>query len=384
MTELEPHDVIVAGAGPAGSASAIVAALSGLRVGLLDDVEEDEKLAVGESLPGAVLRSLRRLGIDGPGALLRPDELEPCVANVSAWGQEQWAHRDALTNPEGGGFHVLRHRFDAALRDRAVALGVERIRGRLGDIVSRERLTHVSVSGCEGSPPRALRARFLVDATGRSAAVARKRGVKRRRLSEQLAAVGWLRRPAGDLDQTTRLKSVQDGWWYTARLPRGLRVLAFHALPHEAARLVRQPEAFAERCNAAGVLPYHVRATDFVEPLRAMDASVHTGESVIGPGWLAVGDAALSFDPLSSQGVLFALYSAIRGAEALVQCLARPALAERCLDDYEQRVRSVLAANQRTRRLLYSSERRYPDSAYWRAQQLGLSAGVGERAPHAV
>lgn len=367
MTGPTAHDVIVAGAGPAGSAAAIVARLAGLRVALLDDAD-GERLAVGESLPGAVVRSLRRLGIEGPGALSSADEIAPCVANVSAWGEERWSYRDALDNPEGGGWHVLRHRFDAGLRDHAAALGVERIHGRAGDIVFREGLSHVSVSCGDGSPARTLEARFVVDATGRHAAISRKQGVKRRRLSEQLAAVGWLRHPEDDVDQTTRLKSVEDGWWYTARLPKGLRVVAFHGLPHEVAQRMRRPETFAERCNAAGLLPYEVRPSELVEPLRAVDAGVQTGEQVAGPGWLAVGDAALSFDPLSSQGVLFALYSGIRGGEAVIQCLGRPALAERLLDDYEQKVRGVLAANQRARRLFYASERRYPESAYWRAQ----------------
>jgi len=33
--------------------------------------------------------------------------------------------------------------------------------------------------------------------------------------------------------------------------------------------------------------------------------------------WIAIGDSAVSFDPLSSQGMLTALYSAKLGAEAI-------------------------------------------------------------------
>ncbi|MEY4548152.1 MAG: hypothetical protein RL685_4347, partial [Pseudomonadota bacterium] len=84
------YDVVVAGGGPAGSACAIAARLAGLRVALLDDSDE-QSWKVGESLPGAVLRTLRRLQIDGPEQLLERGEIERCTANASAWGSEHWA-----------------------------------------------------------------------------------------------------------------------------------------------------------------------------------------------------------------------------------------------------------------------------------------------------
>ena len=371
MTGDLPYDVIVAGAGPAGAASAIVARQAGLRVGLLDAVD-DGALKVGESLPGGVLRTLRRLGIEGPAELLKTDELTPCVANVSAWGSDTWTFNDALASPEGGGWHVLRHRFDAALRHRAAALGVERIHANVGGVEQIDGLHHIAVTADAQSNPGRLAARFLIDATGRRAAIARKLGLKRRRLSEQCAAVAWLRHPEHDLDNTTRVKAVQNGWWYTARLPQMLRVLAFHGLPADVAQMMKQPERFAEQCNATDLLSYGVQTSGFVRPLKALDASVQVGESAAGPGWLAVGDAVLSFDPLSSQGVLFALYSGIRGMEAVIHGLERPGLAGRFLDEYQRKALSVLAANQRARMGIYWSERRYAESPYWRAQRQGL------------
>ena len=372
MTLDLPYDVIVVGAGPAGAASTIVSRLAGLRVALID-AADDQTLKVGESLPGGVLRTLRRLGINGPAELLEPDEIAPCAANVSAWGSETWTFNDALASPEGGGWHVLRHRFDAGLRQRAAALGVECIRARVGNVEQMDGLHRISVRANAESEPRRLEARFLVDATGRRAAIARKLGLQRRRLSEQCAVVAWLRHPEHDLDNTTRVKSVQNGWWYTARLPQGLRVLAFHGLPADVAQMMKRPERFAEQCNATDLLPYAVRTDCFVRPLKPVDASVQVGERVTGPGWLAVGDAALSFDPLSSQGVLFALYSGIRGMEAVLRGLTQPELAEQFLDEYQQKVRSVLAANQRARMGFYWSERRYAESPYWRAQRQALS-----------
>ncbi len=361
------YDLVVVGGGPAGAACAIAAQLAGLRVALCDD--SDEQLwKVGESLPGAVLRTLRRLQIAGPEQLLEPGERERCAANVSAWGSEHWTYQDALRNPEGGGWHVLRHRFDTALRRHATQLGVERLHAR----VSSSRYDDVTrrIVARMGRPEgAALAARFLVDATGRRAFIARQLGVQRRRLSFQSAIVGWLRHPPSDVERTTRSRSVQDGWWYTARLPQGARVIAFHGLPATIAALIKRPSTFAERCNAAELLSYPITSDDWLLPPRTSDASVRLGEQLAGRRWIAVGDAALSFDPLSSQGVLFALYSGIRAAEAIASCLARPGCGDRLLAEYSAKVHAVLASNQHARRLLYSSEQRFANADYWRQQR---------------
>jgi flavin-dependent dehydrogenase len=362
------YDVVVAGGGPSGTACASAARLSGLRVALLDD--SDEQLwKVGESLPGAVQRTLRRLRLAGPEQLLAPGELERCAANVSAWGSERWVYQDALANPEGGGWHVLRHRFDAALRGYATQLGVDHLRGCVATCRAIDGKRRVVSARMDGGEATELTARFLVDATGRRAFLARQLGARRQRLSRQSAIVGWLRHPLGDEDRTTRSRSAQDGWWYTARLPQGTRVIVFHGLPATIAALLHNPALFVERCNAAQLLPYAFSADDWRLRPRTSDASVRIGERVAGPGWLAVGDAALSFDPLSSQGVLFALYSGILAAEAIVSCLERPERSEHALAAYAGKVLGVLTANQRARQLLYASEQRYAGAQYWREQR---------------
>ena len=60
-------------------------------------------------------------------------------------------------------------------------------------------------------------------------------------------------------------------------------------------------------------------------PLGA-DASSSRLRQLTGPNWLATGDAALAFDPLSSQGIASAMYSGIAAARAVHAHLQQPAL----------------------------------------------------------
>src|SRR5205823_5459803 len=55
---------------------------------------------------------------------------------------------------------------------------------------------------------------------------------------------------------------------------------------------------------------------------RLSSANTARLSSVVGPSWLAAGDAAVSFDPLSSQGIVTALESAIDAAGAIEQHLS--------------------------------------------------------------
>ena len=291
-------DIVVMGAGPAGVAASIVLKEAGFSVLLVDQVRTNQ-LKVGESVPGAAIRLLQRLGLNSIDALLDADEYVRSTANASAWGSNEWRFQNAMQNLEGGGWHVLRHRFDEKLRQHALARGVEFLTGQ----VSRYDWDGAQYSLQLKSSRQKLKARWLVDATGRKGLVVRKQGGTRQKFSSQYAVIAWTQVQPGDQDQMTRVKSVPEGWWYTSKLPGGLRVSALQCLPEHAAQLVREPDAFFEAWQQAAMLESAINPEDLVQPLIARDASVQLSQQPFGENWLAIGDAAMSFDPLSSQGI---------------------------------------------------------------------------------
>ena len=219
-----------------------------------------------------------------------------------------------------------------------------------------------------------LRCDWLIDATGRRAAVARRVGAVRLRDDVLVAFYARFRATGGaDRDSRTAVESAPDGWWYTALVPSGERVVAFLT----DADLVDHAEmlstaGFAERLGASwyirGVLAAH--GYEAVGPLRGADASTARLDPVADVGWVAVGDAAVSFDPLSSQGILTALFTGLRAGQAVHHALAGDP-AE--LDGYVRRVDEIDRAYRRHREACYAAESRWLDRPFWR-RRLGASS----------
>ncbi|MFP8965211.1 NAD(P)/FAD-dependent oxidoreductase [Pokkaliibacter sp. CJK22405] len=386
-------DIIILGAGIAGCSAAAQLARTGFNVLLVQaPSQKTPRYRVGESLPGAALRMLRHLGIHHLNELLSEGQYRPSAGNMTSWRGSDWQYRDAIQDPEGAGWHLDRAAFDEALLNYAIAQGATLIEAEIQELAHNGAVYRLSgISSADQSYQ--LEAPWIIDATGKQGWLVRRLAGNPQRLSDQWALVCWMNAHPEDEDDITRLISEQKrsrlesvkphhakthrskptlGWWYSARLPDNKRVLAFHGSAAEVAEGYRDLPKWLTSAKASGVLPegYENLSEAQIVAVKSCDASVQLSPSVAGKGWLAVGDAALSFDPLSSQGMFFALYSGIRGAEAISQSLNTPAFAKAAMGEYADKVGKVLASNQRARSLFYGdSPAEKPLSAHPHAQQ---------------
>lgn len=344
-------DVVVVGGGPAGAAAAVTAHRRGASVTLVA-ASATSGARRGESLPPGGERVVT--DVFGAGAF-RTERHRPSSGISSAWGSDRLDERDFVLHPLGHGWHLDRFAFDRGLLDAARERGVRvledtRVRRatRRGDVWTLER---------DGAP--AARGRVIVDASGRTATVARAQGARRHRV-DRLVAVVWelAGKAARKRDATTLVEATPEGWWYTAPAPRHHRLAAFltdaDLLPPRAQRW----EALRP--------PPHVRAAldgrRRVAPPRATDASVAHLDRVAGPGWLATGDAVASFDPLSSQGIVTAVVlGRAAGEAATAPCDAYA---------YAAAVEHVFAGHLADRLAYYYLEDRFASSPFWARRRL--------------
>jgi len=142
-------------------------------------------------------------------------------------------------------------------------------------------------------------------------------------------------------------------------------VLAFHTdgdLP--SCHLTRDYKSLLTATRATGGLSEILRDVAFVPLDRRGIVAASRGrlEPCSGPGWLSVGDAALSLDPLAGQGLLNALFTGLAGALAAEKFLSG---APHAFKEYQQVVADVWSVYRSRWKECYAAEPRWPNSAFW-------------------
>lgn len=362
MSPSADYDVAVLGGGPAGCAAAL--ALLRLREARVLVVESSryEALRIGESLPPDVCLLLRQLGL---WESFKAEAHEPCYGSCSSWGDDALGYNDFLFNPHGHGWHLDRRRFDAWLARKTVEAGAELRAGACFEDCQR-----ASDGGfrllIEGERARA---RFVVDATGMAARFARRQGARREVHDRLVCVTGFFAVPAADcFSRLTLLEAVEHGWWYAAKLPDRKVAVAFASDPEiiQAAHLVNPDEWLAELRKTRHVAAELSTGWLIEDSLRTSVAPSFRLDRAAGEAWVAVGDAASAYDPISSQGVYKALADGLRAAPAIAAHLAGE---DDGFAEYEQTQAARYAGYLAQRNYFYTQEDRWPKSAFWRARR---------------
>jgi flavin-dependent dehydrogenase len=96
-------------------------------------------------------------------------------------------------------------------------------------------------------------------------------------------------------------------------------------------------------------------------------ANSSTLDHITGRAWLAAGDAAMAFDPLSSQGISQALESGALAGEAVNRHLKQDPAA---LPQYAAQMRRVFSRYAQLYAGYYGREQRWPDSTFWKRRHV--------------
>jgi flavin-dependent dehydrogenase len=354
-------DVAVVGAGPAGAVAACRLARAGCSVLLLDpQADGSGPSKPGDALAGAALRVLRACDLPLPSD--SPFH-RPVGGNISVWGGPEPVHRDFLAEPDGPSWRLDRRRFEADLVATALAAGAVVRPRAVRDVTGKAGAWRL----CLGNGVT-VAARWLVDASGRAATVARRLGARRRRDEGLVAVVGYARPDRAFALERSLVETTPDGWWYAALLPDRRPVFMLHARPAHAARLRAGPGQWHAALSTARHIGEAFPAPVFDRPLRGHDAGGAWLERVCGDGWTACGDAALSFDPCAAQGIFSALHGGMAAADA-VRAALRGDMAP--LSAYEAQCADVRGIYHRRVRAHYAAERRWPGSAFWQTACAG-------------
>jgi demethylmenaquinone methyltransferase/2-methoxy-6-polyprenyl-1,4-benzoquinol methylase len=319
-------DVIVAGGGPAGSAASAWLARAGYSVQLFER-DTFPRFHIGESLLASVNDALAAIGADG---LVREAGFPQkwgatfMLADGRAERYADFGIAPGVPTPQT--WQVPRATFDDLLLRHAASSGVQvHERHRILDVdFAKDGVTAAVQPADPGRGSFHVRARAIVDASGRSGLLSRKFDL---RVDEpRLANVGIFAHYSGVPRQTgrragdIRIVSRADlGWFWLIPISGELMSVGV-VLPHAAfqAQATSDHQALLDRAIAETPAVSALLAGARREwPVRLEKEFSFSSRAYAGDRWVLVGDAGAFLDPVFSTGVAIALESGVEGARAI-------------------------------------------------------------------
>ena len=331
---MKPPDVLVVGAGPAGSAAALVLARAGARVRMIERARFPRAKLCGDTLnPGAlaILGTLNAGIPSGAGTCSLLDDIQGLSLPITGM---------VVTGPGGAritadyprglrGLAITRRDLDLRLVEAATAAGVtfDDGVGARGPLLADDgRVLGIHIGS--GTRDDRLPARVVIAADGRGSRIASALALSTFAQRPRRWAFGAYFTGVDGLAAHGEMHIRPDGYLGIAPLPGGVaNVCAVRVVAAGSRGAVDQRRVIAQAVEADRFLRERFGAARQLTDVTTLGPLAIDGRRSGRPGLLLAGDAAGFVDPMTGDGLRFALRGGILAAEAALAELAsgRPA-----------------------------------------------------------
>jgi geranylgeranyl reductase family protein len=337
------YDVAVIGGGPAGSTAAALLARAGRRV-IVFERERFPRFHIGESLLPFSMKAFTRLGLHEK--FLRAGFIKKFGGEFfSACSSEgtKFYFKDGYRSQTDHSYQVTRGDFDKVLLDHAAESGAE-VREETGVKSVEFAKEHVDLAISNG---KSLRARYVIDASGRNSVLGTKFNIKKtyehlKKLSIFAHYEGVWRAEGIDATLTVLIRGIDRWFWIIPLTPERTSIgVVLDSETFKSSK--RSPEDFLEQALLEQpVIVERMRAARRVSEVHMAADFSYRSRKLYGDRWLMAGDAAGFIDPIFSSGVFLAVFSGELAADALDVVLDQPRKARRLFPRYEKQVNRAM------------------------------------------
>lgn len=364
---------IVIGAGPIGALAARLLAQHGWQVTLVNRPSSRSSSAeykAGETLPPVANSLLKQLGIYD---LIQQGPHVSCPGNQSAFGSDELVDFDFIYSSNGQGWHLDRTYFEQQLLQQSTECGVTIISANVRDARFENAKWTVNLSNLKSAikyeKESTLTADYLIDASGQSRFLARQQGITINHYDKLAARVAVFKTETAQQDHRTLIEADRNGWWYSTCVPNKIRIVAYFSdLDLEAFQSCNSEDSFLSQLEATNFVQQRlmqeclkislseISSSNFLSFFTEAAKSSQMNQ-VQGEQWIAIGDAAASYDPLSSQGLWSGFQSASFGVQSLLAIVPQ--------ESYSKWNRMSFQSYLSNKKHYYGMEKRWRDSEFW-------------------
>ena len=363
------YDVIIIGAGVAGCSTAISLKNNNpsLNIAIVErgthPIFRKDKYRIGETLPPHSNQILQQLGLFKSFKSLG---FLTAYGTSSSWGQPELYHNEFIYSVNGYGWQINRSKFDGFLIDEAIKKDIKvYFNSHTHEYVFKQNIWSIH------SNKTIYESNFLVDATGKQAAVSTTLQAKKIKSDTLVGLYKYYSNISTDSIKGTYIESDTNGWWYSTTLPNNTLVVAYMTDSDIAkSKKLNKPNIFNALLDKSNYTKHRIHTTCNEKP-KIISAHTQQLDTSIGKAWLAVGDASISYDPLSSLGIFKAMSSGRYASYAILDFLNHN---PKGLEKYQFIINKENQAYYKKKHEYYMKEQRFSNQLFWkRRHQLKIN-----------
>jgi flavin-dependent dehydrogenase len=342
---IDPYDVAIIGGGPAGSTAAALLAMRGRRV-IVFEKEKFPRFHIGESLLPHSMRAFDRLGVRATMNARYMPKFGGEIATACGSKALSFLFEKGFRSTVQSAYQVERSDFDKMLLDHAAKAGAE-----VHEETAVEQMEFdeegVTLEVQDAAGTREVRAKYLIDCSGRNAVVGQKFDLKVRYAHLQKFSVfahyEHAQRDEGREGTLTRLIRAKSHWFWMIPID-DTRTSVGVVMDSADFKTRRQSpeETLAQLLDESALMRERMHDAVLVSPVRSAGDYSYRNTRLTGDRWLLAGDAAGFIDPIFSTGVFIAIHSGEQCADLLNATLDHPAKRAGLFRRYERKLNRLM------------------------------------------